>query len=124
MASMEWLWRRVCTQNCTSVCKRYCPGCRARAGEWAACGPEAEQSAPREKRMVRIRELARCAVDCLSADVKAFFGRRSKSDAAPPRVGADPEPIKIAETSANGHACGCRAPSDSEKDHPAARSHP
>ncbi len=123
MASMEWLWRRVCTPNCTSVCKRYCPGCRARAGEWAASGPEAEQSAPREKRTMRIRELARCAVDCLSADVKALFGRRSKRDTAPPQVGTDPQPIKISETTPSRHACGCQASSDDETDHAAARSH-
>lgn len=145
MASMDWLWRRVCTPNCTNACKRYCPGCRARAGEWAArenekaaSEKEAKPAAPREKRTVRMRELARCAVDCVSADVKSFFGRRSKAKkddallqigSAPQPVGADRAADRAADNAADGvpdgaaqdgQGCGCRATGDG-KDRAATR---
>lgn len=122
MAALEWLWRRVCTPNCTNACKRYCPGCRSRADEWAALEDDAQQqAAPRKARTARIRELARCAVDCVSADVKSFLTKRAKKDDVLLQIGTDPRPIDAQGDVPGRQACGCQPPSDDETNHAATR---
>jgi hypothetical protein len=75
-------------------------------------------------------ELARCAVDCVSADVKSFFTKRSKNDDVLLQIGTDPHPIDSRSIDTQGdtqgdtpsrQACGCRPPGDDETDHAATR---
>lgn len=77
MPDMRWLWRRVCSPSCTTVCKTYCPGCRAMASEWEAEEKSAGMSANirRSPKLARLTELARCGVECASAEIRKRLGR-------------------------------------------------
>ena len=71
-----------------------------------------------------MRELARCAVDCISADVKSFFTKRAKKDDVLLQIGTDPRPIAAEGDAPRRQACGCRPQSDDETGHAATSAGP
>ena len=119
---MDWLWKRVCSPNCTNACKTYCPGCRARADEWAAEEEHAPPPAPREPRFAKTRELARCAVDCLRAETRGLLRRRKDSGPELLQIGESPRRLEDATSAGETppeHACGCETAAPQHTDRPA-----
>jgi hypothetical protein len=77
MASMQWLWKRVCSAECTTLCKAYCPGCRARASEWAGQDQHAvSRTSTAASLLSRLEAAVRCTVRCAASDAKALVTRR------------------------------------------------